>query len=65
MQRLLTVSAFALFVLAAVWGIARDMKSLAEGRRTWRKEYGLCPACGYDLTGNVSGTCPECGGKVG
>ncbi len=21
---------------------------------------GHCP-CGYDLTGNVSGTCPECG----
>jgi len=20
-----------------------------------------CPACGYDLTGNVSGVCPECG----
>lgn len=20
-----------------------------------------CPACGYDLTGNVSGRCPECG----
>ena len=22
---------------------------------------GNCPACAYDLTGNVSGTCPECG----
>jgi hypothetical protein len=22
---------------------------------------GHCPACGYDLTGNVSGRCPECG----
>jgi hypothetical protein len=22
---------------------------------------GHCPACGYDLTGNVSGVCPECG----
>lgn len=21
---------------------------------------GLCPACGYDLTGNVTGRCPEC-----
>lgn len=20
-----------------------------------------CPACGYDLTGNTSGRCPECG----
>ncbi|HWE95460.1 MAG TPA: hypothetical protein VG269_15940 [Tepidisphaeraceae bacterium] len=30
-----------------------------------RKVAGACPACGYDLTGNVSGTCPECGEKVG
>ncbi|MBK9118403.1 MAG: hypothetical protein IPM18_02215 [Phycisphaerales bacterium] len=22
---------------------------------------GHCQACGYDLTGNVSGRCPECG----
>ena len=26
-----------------------------------RKAAGLCAACGYDLTGNVSGVCPECG----
>ena len=24
-----------------------------------------CQGCGYDLTGNVSGVCPECGNKVG
>lgn len=23
-----------------------------------------CPKCGYDLTGNVSGVCPECGGPL-
>jgi hypothetical protein len=23
-----------------------------------------CPACGYDLTGNVSGICPECGTAI-
>ncbi len=22
---------------------------------------GHCVSCGYDLTGNVSGRCPECG----
>jgi hypothetical protein len=22
---------------------------------------GRCAECGYDLTGNISGTCPECG----
>ena len=23
-----------------------------------------CPACGYDLTGNISGVCPECGTQI-
>jgi hypothetical protein len=26
-----------------------------------RHPLGLCPRCGYNLTGNVSGVCPECG----
>ena len=26
-----------------------------------RLEKGLCPQCGYDLAGNLSGVCPECG----
>jgi hypothetical protein len=26
-----------------------------------RKAKGQCLRCGYDLTGNVSGVCPECG----
>lgn len=25
---------------------------------------GFCIACGYDLTGNVSGVCPECGEAI-
>jgi len=25
---------------------------------------GHCQRCGYDLTGNVSGVCPECGAKI-
>jgi hypothetical protein len=30
------------------------------------REYppGYCRACGYNLTGNVSGVCPECGTKI-
>jgi hypothetical protein len=30
-------------------------------RPSRRHRPGLCRACGYDLTGNVSGVCPECG----
>jgi hypothetical protein len=29
-----------------------------------RLRRGLCVNCGYDLTGNLSGTCPECGTAV-
>ena len=32
-----------------------------ERRRSAR---GLCRSCGYSLTGNVSGVCPECGTPV-
>ena len=30
-------------------------------RRDRRHPRGHCQRCGYDLTGNVSGRCPECG----
>lgn len=31
----------------------------------WRRlNKGMCIKCGYDLTGNVSGICPECGNKA-
>ena len=29
-----------------------------------RRKKGLCIKCGYDLTGNVSGVCPECGERI-
>lgn len=28
-------------------------------------ESEVCSTCGYDLTGNVSGVCPECGVTIG
>jgi len=33
-------------------------------RRHRRRKAGLCFECGYDLTGNVSGICPECGTEI-
>lgn len=39
---------------------------LARGpmRRRRRSKLGQCLTCGYDLTGNESGVCPECGRKI-
>lgn len=33
----------------------------AARRRELRHEQGDCSVCGYSLTGNISGVCPECG----
>lgn len=32
-------------------------------RRRLRSATGLCETCGYNLTGNESGVCPECGNR--
>jgi hypothetical protein len=36
-----------------------------DRRRPWRHVLGFCKECGYNLTGNVSGICPECGTGIG
>lgn len=37
---------------------------LSAARRKRRSQRGLCPSCGYDVFGNLSGVCPECGGTI-
>jgi len=44
-------------VLPATWVVLRRARSRRIARR-------LCPTCGYNLTGNVSGVCPECGAAI-
>lgn len=36
-------------------------QALLRYRVGMRLQNSLCAACGYNLTGNVSGVCPECG----
>jgi len=53
---------FSLVILAAVWPVI----ALVRGpcRRYRRRRRGLCLKCSYDLTGNTSGVCPECGQRI-
>ncbi len=40
----------------------RFLAAMVHSRRfPTPKDIPLCPRCGYNLTGNVSGICPECG----
>ncbi|MDB5171993.1 MAG: hypothetical protein JWN51_766 [Phycisphaerales bacterium] len=55
---------FAACVLFVAVVIAMRVHYLRQRKAPLRRVVaGLCPICGYDLTGNVSGTCPECGGR--
>lgn len=51
-----------LWVIVLAFG-AYPMISLTwrATRKHRRRNLGLCLHCGYDLRGNESGTCPECG----
>lgn len=41
----------------SVWSAVSRFRCRRTGERR------RCPKCGYDLTGNVSGVCPECGAR--
>lgn len=51
-----TIGGTGLFALAIP--VVREWHSIV---RRNRGHEGLCPNCGYDLRGNTSGRCPECG----
>src|SRR5690242_15361509 len=37
----------------------------ADGQEKCERQHaGQCVHCGYDLRGNQSGTCPECGARI-
>lgn len=65
--------AMAMWFSVCMWSVpfALALSMYAAGvaiRRTdvkgRRRADGLCVHCGYNLTGNVSGVCPECGERV-
>lgn len=46
----------------AIWPLS--WLCLGPLRALLRRRKGLCLHCTYDLTGNTSGTCPECGSAI-
>jgi hypothetical protein len=51
-------------LLPLVWLANRCRKTLFRLVDRYRIPAGCCRHCGYDLTGNTSGVCPECGTPV-
>jgi len=51
--------------LAALLAVAPAARVCGVLVRRSRQRRQRCRACGYDLTGNETGVCPECGGRVG
>jgi len=42
----------------------RECGKRFRGARELQRNYDECASCGYNLTGNVTGRCPECGWKL-
>ena len=55
---------FGAWIPATLFGAAAYIlaRPLLAARR--RRRHGLCVSCQYDLTGNESGVCPECGSPI-
>jgi len=54
----------AVAIFALLPGFMIGQSAVGGLRRRLRALRGRCSKCGYNLTGNASGVCPECGAKV-
>ena len=45
-------------LLVGIWTLATAREAVPTDN------FRLCPQCGYNMTGNTTGQCPECGGSA-
>ncbi|MFH1746136.1 MAG: hypothetical protein ABIG44_03725 [Planctomycetota bacterium] len=58
----MTTFTMALWLPFILFGVSPAIALISNPiRRYRRRKRGFCVPCGYNLTGNVSGICPECG----
>jgi hypothetical protein len=61
---IIVIVGYPVTLVAAALITIRLFRFIGEGLVHWRHERAKrnpCVHCGYSLTGNVSGRCPECG----
>ncbi len=56
-----SVGSFALWIILQICTLLALLDAIKYYRRKRLLNSGLCPICRYNLTGNTSGVCPECG----
>lgn len=59
-----SVSNFVLWTILQLCTSLALLDAIKYYRRKRLLNLGLCPTCRYNLTGNTSGVCPECGSAV-
>lgn len=50
--------------LALLTALLPSWRAIRHWRNIRQKNSGRCRRCGYDLTANISGVCPECGTPI-
>ena len=58
------VPGWAVVILFCGWPILAFIRGPYRRATEHRKMHGLCVQCSYNLTGNESGVCPECGTAI-
>ena len=63
-MRISPIAKFACWTLTAVFFVLHIATDVRRQRLNQRNPKTTCLSCGYNLTGNTTGICPECGTRI-